>query len=128
MTGTQRAFERDNLTYDIFECLPGGVSQWVTVVTGLETAKRKLGELILESSHDFFLMDFRTNRVLARAKNSMSYYVIRKPILLTDQGKADEVICCLPTKAEALAWVEAQTTPGDYFIRETSTREPDLRT
>ena len=49
----------------------------------------------------------------------MSFYVIRRPISLSDLRKPADYVCWLPTREEAEAWIDEQNEPGNYYIHET---------
>lgn len=46
----------------------------------------------------------------------MSYAVIRKPVLMEDEGRSHLCFTC-ETKEEAEAWLDKNATPTDYFKR-----------
>lgn len=50
--------------FDIFLRLPDGEPLWVTVVEGLETAKRELHRRRLDIPGEYFLFNARTGEVL----------------------------------------------------------------
>lgn len=47
---------------------------------------------------------------------STKYAVIRKPVLMEDEGRAHLCFTC-DTKEEAEAWLDKNAPPGDYFHR-----------
>jgi hypothetical protein len=51
--------------YEIFEVLPNGSPQRVTVVSGLDYAKAKLHELATNTANECFASDARTHQVVA---------------------------------------------------------------
>lgn len=51
--------------YEIFEVLPNGSPQRVTVVSGLESAKSRLHQLANNTSNECFAMDARTRQIVA---------------------------------------------------------------
>lgn len=54
-----------NRVYEIFEVLPNGSPQRVTVVPGLEYAKARLRELATNTANECFASDARTRQVVA---------------------------------------------------------------
>lgn len=54
-----------NRVYEIFEVLPNGSPQRVTVVSGLEYAKAKLHELARNTANECFASDTRTRQIVA---------------------------------------------------------------
>jgi hypothetical protein len=65
--GTQYRFRFDGNSYDLFEKVPDGGSQWLTAVVGLENANSKLKEIAGRTSNEVFVMDLHTRKVLSRA-------------------------------------------------------------
>jgi hypothetical protein len=65
--GTQYPFRCDESSYDLFEKVPDGGSQWLTAVVGLENANSKLQEIASRTANEVFVMDLHTSKVLARA-------------------------------------------------------------
>jgi len=51
--------------YDVFEVLPNGVPQKVTVVTGLEVAKSRLHALAGRTPNECFVADAETHQIVA---------------------------------------------------------------
>jgi len=51
--------------YEIFEVLPNGVPQRMTVVTGLELAKSKLDKLACQTNNECFAKDAKTRQIVA---------------------------------------------------------------
>lgn len=56
---------RMNRVYEIFEVLPIGPPQRVTVVSGLEYAKARLHELATKTANECFASDARTHQIVA---------------------------------------------------------------
>ena len=52
--------------YEIFEVLPNGSPQRVTVVSGLDSAKIKLHELARNTGNECFASDARTHQIVAQ--------------------------------------------------------------
>jgi hypothetical protein len=65
--GQQYPFRSDENSYDVFEKVPDGGSQWLTAVVGLENANSRLKEIAGRTSNEVFLMDLHTRKVMARA-------------------------------------------------------------
>lgn len=51
--------------YEIFEVLPNGSPQRITVVCGLESAKTRLHQFANDTSNECFAMDARTRQIVA---------------------------------------------------------------
>jgi hypothetical protein len=68
--GSQYPFRFDENSYDLFEKVPDGGSQWLTAVVGLENANSKLQEIASRTANEVFVMDLHTSKVLARANVS----------------------------------------------------------
>lgn len=64
--GNQRKFKWDETSYDLFERLPDGGSQWLGVFVGLENATTKLIEIAARKQHEIYLMDLRAHKMIAR--------------------------------------------------------------
>ena len=65
--GTQYPFRFDENSYDLFEKVPDGGSQWLTVVVGLHNANSKLREIAGRTRNEVFVIDLHTSQVMARA-------------------------------------------------------------
>jgi hypothetical protein len=65
--GTKYPFRFDENSYDLFEKIPDGGSQWLTVVVGLQNANSKLQEIAGRTLNEVFVMDLHTSTVMARA-------------------------------------------------------------
>jgi hypothetical protein len=68
--GPQYPFRFDEYSYDLFEKVPDGGSQWLTAVVGLENANSKLQEIAGRTANEVFVMDLHTSKVMARANVS----------------------------------------------------------
>ena len=51
--------------YDLFEKFPDGASLWRDSVSGLETTRLRLQELVQRSEHQFYAINLTTGEVLA---------------------------------------------------------------
>jgi len=54
-----------NRVYEIFEVLPNGSPQRVTVVSGMDSAKARLHELASNTANECFASDKRTHQIVA---------------------------------------------------------------
>lgn len=54
-----------NRVYEIFEVLPNGSPQRVTIVSGLDSAKARLHELATNTANECFASDARTHQIVA---------------------------------------------------------------
>ena len=68
--GPQYPFRFDEYSYDLFEKVPDGGSQWLTAVVGLENANSKLQEIAGRTANEVFVMDLHTSKAMARANVS----------------------------------------------------------
>lgn len=55
-----------NRVYEVFEVLPNGVPQKLTVVTGLEIAKSRLNALATRTPNECFAADAKTHQIVAQ--------------------------------------------------------------